>query len=454
MISRFDTVVISFLLTVLALISLVIWRGDQLDFAIVNTFPHSSAASSASTIGIIFESPITFYEDVEVELEPAVSGELTVTGNQLIFKPSEPLAEQTRYAVTVRGTIQNEQGRGFDAPIQWEFQTGEPRILFISWEGEDEPNQIFQITVADPTPVKLTDVMHEVLDFSVSPDGSEILFSHFRPEDGGSDFWLMNVDGSEQRLFLNCENATCRQAIWVPNSNLVIYERRTIPSPDAPPGLPRLWWLDMRTAETVPLFEDSQLLGHGASVSTDGRLLSFISPTQQGIQVYDLQDGSGFFVPNRMGSPAQWNPLDNTLLVNELQEEGEAGWEVHLLSIDIETETVESISDGVPMAVDDSTPTFSPSGMLVALGRKEPRTPMGRQLWLMNVDGSEAVALTGEPDTHYGPFAWSPNGRYILMQQYQLKEQFAQPTLMLYDLETDTIQELTSPVVLPFAWIP
>ncbi|MEM7331327.1 MAG: Ig-like domain-containing protein [Chloroflexota bacterium] len=452
--SRFDTIIISFLSTVAVLIGAVIWRGDQLGIGVLTTFPESRAASTQTQIRIAFDAPIAFAEDVTVSLDPPAEGAFTIQNNLLIFQAETPLTSNTTYAVTVDGDLRNDQGRRLKEPVQWQFTTGEPRILFISWEPESL-NQIYEAPISGEGEAKpLSTVEGDVTDFAVSPDGALILFTVFRAEDGGSDLWKMDADGSNQAMFLPCENAACSQMVWVPNSNRVIYERRTIPNPGAPPGLPRLWWLDIITNETVPVFQDSQLLGLGATISENGDWFSFVSPTDQGIQVYSLVDGAGIFIPNRMGSPAAWNPETGRLLLNDIQFLEENDWQVHLLEVDVNTEDVVTLSNDTFFAVDDSTPTFSPNGRFIAFGRKEARTAMGRQLWIMNSDGTDAYAVTNDPDVHYGPFEWSPNGRFIIMQQYQLKEQFASPQLMIHDFETGEWREVRTPAIQPFAFIP
>lgn len=452
--SRFDSIIIGFLTTLIILIAVVIVRGDQIGLEVVSTFPAGSAASTQSIIGVTFGEPIA-NSNVTLMIEPQVEGETVVENGRITFNPTQPLAQETLYTVTLGGTVEDAQGRSLKEPVQWQFLTGKPRILFISWEDSDDGvNQIYQATLDGGEPERLSQLSNDISDFVVSPDGSTILFTVFRQADGGSDLWQMNADGSEQRMALDCEMAACSQAVFVPASTRVIYERRTIPSPGAPPGLPRLWWFDTVSGETVPLFEDSQLLGLGATVSEDGRFLSFVSPTDQGIQVYSLVDGDGIFIPNRMGSPARWNPETGELLLSDIQLDEENQWEVHLLTVDVASEAVTSLSGQMQMPVDDSTAVYSPDGAFIAFGRKEPRTAMGRQLWVMNADGSNAYALTNDPDAHHGPFVWSEDGRYLVMQQYRLGEQFAQPKLMLFDTQTNDLREIATPAVQPFAWIP
>jgi Tol biopolymer transport system component len=78
---------------------------------------------------------------------------------------------------------------------------------------------------------------------------------------------------------------------------------------------------------------------------------------------------------------------------------------------------------------------------------------MGKQIWLMRPDGSEAHYLTNDTDIHSGLPEWSPDSRYLLYQRYPLKELGAQPGVWLLDIQTGKTQELVKPGNRP-TWLP
>ena len=331
---------------------------------------------------------------------------------------------------------------------------GEPRILYISWDDE-AADQLYLATFDGETitTAPLTNTDADVLDFAVSPDGRQIAYAILR-DGGAADLWLMNSNGSQNRELLACPDAACSQAQWLPDGHRLIYERRNIPTPGAPPGNPRLWWLDVATGETVPVFQNNQMLGLYPRVSKDGQWLSFVSPLDQGIQLYNLADGSNRLIPNQMGSPAVWQPQSDRVLITDINTDS-VSWSVELLSLELSNETTTTLSQPIAEVegVDDSSPAWSPDGDWIALARKLPRTPMGRQLWLMRDDGSEAKALTDDPQIHHGEISWSPDGRFLLYQQYNLEELYAKPTVWLIEITTGERTQIASPGTLP-AWLP
>lgn len=453
-ISRFDAVVWAVMLVLAGLTTAVIVAGSHVGLAITQVTPgvNMNGASTLSQVRVTFEAAIVSAPDTAVVLSPTVDGDTTVAGSTLIFQPAAPFQPDTTYQVTLAAGVVGENGRALQEPFSWTFYTGQPRILYIGWE-DDRANQIYMAGLTGAPPIPLTDVATDVLDFAVAPDGSQITYAVLE-QTAASSLWLMNADGSEPREILACPDASCSRPVWLPDGRRLIYERRNIPFPGAPPGNPRLWWLDLFTGETVPVFQDNQLLGLFVTVSPDGAWLSFVSPLEQGIELYNLQDGSGKLIPNRMGTAVSWSPDSRRIALADIVTDGQ-DWSILAYAIEVATdETVtlsQPLAEGVGM--DDSNPVWSPDGRHIAFSRKEPRTPMGRQIWLMQPDGRNSRPLTGEPDLHHSQHSWSPDGQTLLYQRYNLKELYAQPGVWILDVSTGQATEIAFPATQP-AWLP
>lgn len=451
--SRFDASV-SLILVGLALATvLLLWRGDRVGVQVVQVSPVEGATevSTRTVLRVTFDQVMSpSKSDLPLTISPPVEGEVRWDGNSLIFSPVEPLAPETLYTVTLTETLTSQQGRPLRGLLSWQFQTRRPRLLYMAPDSNDI-DQIFSMDPSKPgEPVQLTEEPFGVFDFSLSSDSLTLAYSALR-EDSGSDLWLILLDDGTRAPLLTCREAVCNGAAWAPDDRRLVYERRNMLIPGAAPGPPRLWWLNPTNGETVPVFDDNQIIGYGAVWSPDGHWLSYVAPASQGVQIYNIDDGQSFLIPSRMGSLAVWSPDSTTVLVADIQP-GETGFSVHLLKAVPQSGQLADIS-GEAQPVEDSAPTWSPDGKWIAFTRKSAGASMGKQIWLMRTDGSEARYLTAEPDIHHGPPVWSPDGRYLAFQHFNLKELGGHPSIWLLEIETGQTQELVTAATRPM-WLP
>jgi Tol biopolymer transport system component len=311
-------------------------------------------------------------------------------------------------------------------------------------------DQLFVIDPEEGPPVQLTQEVFGVFDYQLSPDSMSVAYAALR-EDGGSDLWVVDVDSRERNQLLACPGAICSGAAWAAADRRLVYEKRTLARPTEAPGAPRLWWLDIDTGQTAPVFADSQISGYGAVWSPTGEWLSYVAPDTQGVQVLRVEDGQSLVVPTQMGGLPVWNPRGDSLIVADMQG-SEAGFAVHLLKASPGDGVLVDIS-GEGEAVEDSSPDWSPDGNWIAFTRKIAGAAMGKQIWLMRADGSQASFLTNDTDIHHALPRWSPDGRTIAFQRYPLKEANASTSIWLLDVDSGISRELVAGGNRP-AWRP
>lgn len=423
------------------------WSGLR---ALALTPSAGGVAGITTDVAVTFNAPPASESRPFMRLEPPVDGTIVLDGSTLRFRPNHPLTPDTTYRVVVDAGLTGAQGRVLRRPLSWTFTTRAPRIAYLV--PDDAGVRQLALHDGDHATV-LTAHTDDVLNFAASPDGERLAYAVARA-DGGSDLWLVGTAaGSVPRLLLACPGAACQQPVWAHTSPRLIYTRGADALPETPT---RLWWLalaegdDSAEPATVPVFSDDTVFGRAARLSPDDGWLSFTNLNHDDLTLYHFASGESVLLHSHIQYPGIWKPDGSAVITNEFSFRGES-FGVHLLHIDIATRAVELLAEA--FEVDDSPASWSPDGEWLVFGRKRPKAPMGRQIWLMRPDGSDARELTADSDVHHGAISWSPDGSALLYQRFRLHDAAAAPSVHRLDL-ADQRDAQVAPRGSDPAWVP
>jgi hypothetical protein len=415
-------------------------------------------------VRISFSQPM---DEASVEahfaIEPQLPGRFAWEGRDLTFWPRGALAPETTYIVIVQPGAASRRGKELGEETRWRFHTRAPRLLYLG-RPQDIPG-IRQLYVAFPgsdlqpesQPQQLTDHGGGVWDYAVHPLGTEVVYSVLR-EDGGSDLWRMDRDGTNQKPLLLCPEEACLNPAWSPDGSVLAFERRPIwaDAPNLDPKAGRIWLLDMKTQKQDLLFDYDVPL-HSPAWAPNGERLAYVSPVLPGLEVLGLDTGELQQFGNEWGAVPEWSPDSRSLVVPELMLAGES-LVVRLVRMDLVDESLLDIS-GDDDFVKDVGPVWSPGGGWIAFSRQfldEERWTAGRQIWLARPDGSEAYSLISEPMYDHFALAWRPDGAALAYARSDLSEG-PQPapdvSVWVYDLAKREPRLVATEAVLP-KWLP
>lgn len=289
-----------------------------------------------------------------------------------------------------------------------------------------EMTRLNQPDDAPNPPQQVTDEALGVWDFTVAPHTGAVVYSQLKAG-GNADLWQV-TPGEEATLLLACEDAACNTPAFSSDGALLAYSRHnetgsgaTIMSP------PRIWLLDTATGETAPLLQDSQFLGSSPAFSPDSAWLAFVSPDNLGTTLVRLQDGEQRIYASGTGEIGAWSPTSDAFLLTQVLTTTDA-YPTHLLHVNMaegSTTDMSDLSRGAEAAeVSDDSPAYSPDGAWIAFRRKflsgEKETP-GKQIWVMRSDGSDARALTDDAGFDNAAPRWSSDGTTLLFHRFNLR---------------------------------
>lgn len=297
------------------------------------------------------------------------------------------------------------------------FDLQKSQLLYVASDSTGW-DQLFMLPLSGGDPAQFTHEPSGITAYSISPDNKTILYTLYTTG-GGTSIWALNADGTGKRLVLDCPQAECNFPQWYPDGRKMAYERLDNALNTTVPRF-SIWWLDIATGKTQPVFEDQALASYAPQFSPDGKWLSYISSADNTLIAFDLKDGStrSVHLGFQYSIPETWSPTGDAMLFgSQSQDNGPLHVRIYTLA------SAETTDLGAAVGVTDYSAAWSPDGSWIAIDRSLPTeaSQTSNQVWLVKPDGTLAHLLLKEDGASYSSLNWSPDGRYLLYSRYSLE---------------------------------
>ncbi|MBN2044771.1 MAG: hypothetical protein JW757_07115 [Anaerolineales bacterium] len=327
----------------------------------------------------------------------------------------------------------------------------EMRALYMN---TDEKNryQLFTVSMDGADPLQITTAAEGVSGYSIAPDFSAVIYT-INQGALASSIWLWNLDSDEHKLVMDCSPDYCNSPIWPPSGDKLIYERLPNPTDPNALGISSVWWLELDSGETAPLFQDAGFPAFYPKWSTTGDWLSYSSINPNQIRLYHLETGEGLEIPVDGNPQVVWRPARNIILYTEYVLIDDLQMN-KLKLFDLETRETRLLSDS--NTLDEVLPNWSNTGDQIAVVRRvwiEGLAEIGDQIWLLDPETGEEQQITFEEEIIHGQATWSPDGEALIFHIYNLNNKGNPTEIQVLVLATGEIITIASPGTSP-RWIP
>ncbi len=407
-----------------------------------------TAAANDTVISITFSRPM---DQASVQshfsIAPDLPGRFLWQGDELRFVPARPWPD----GATVRISLSSGALSRLFLPLltgrEWSFEVGAPQLIYavVSQGGP----QLLRRDLSEAEDTPLTGAPRGVLDYAVASQTGDLVYLTSSVE-GGQAIHRVDVRSGLDKLLMNCPSEGCRRVQLSADGAWLTVEAQIGPQ-GSPTGPGEVWVARLDgTGNASRLGEPGHDL-RNALWSPDGKLAVY-DATGQAMLVFASPPGLQLLaqIPNKLGEMGAWSPDGRYFIYPEIvfidqtatpadNPSGEPDFYSHIFRYEIETGSVADLSGTENGLIEDASPAYSPDGAWIAFARKslEPlRWTLGRQLWMMRADGSQARPLTSQPTMNYSTFAWRPDSAVLVYVQSDQADPSRLPELGWLDVST------------------
>lgn len=298
--------------------------------------------------------------------------------------------------------------------VDWQAFIREPEIVFL--KGVAEGKELFIMTPALPdAEIQLTQSGGAIVDFTVSPDGEQILFSRMNGKNG-IDLWLMDRDGQGQNLLMDCGVDRCTAPDWNPVRDEIIFSLQSAQGIGSGMDwdLPRPYLLNLISGTSIPFLEDHTKPGYDSIWSSRGQWVSVWEGMDQGVVVMHANSKEIGFRDPTSEDTGCWSPEERYFYYSDVKEEG-----LPIVSIIYQVDILTGLRDYYTgselfdLGFNYYYPVCHPGGQgLLTAVQVDPKIPQ-RELWWIQKDGSYQV-ISSDLSQMVTQFSWHPNGKQVL----------------------------------------
>lgn len=406
-------------------------QTKEFNHPVTQIFPLEGEQVSAwGWIGVEFSQPMnTRSVEKAFSLSPDREGTFFWDENTFWFIPISAFDRENSTQAQLSGTLRTADGQALAIDLTWKFTVREPSIIF--YRPEADFGEIWYADADGSNPQQLSMTNGNVIEFAPDRTGAQIAFTVHNEVDG-HDVWIMDRDGAEQRLLVNCNQDNCGEPAWSIDRTRIAYTREVY-DPDTQGYQPaQVWTVDTQTGDTSQLYQSDVAFGHSPSFSPDGIHLATYDTTHNGIRILDLTTSQEEVVPRILPGSGNWS-LDGSrlLLTDVVPAENEPFVEIYLLDLESNALTpafAEPITD-----TDFSQPRWSPDDEWIAVSLRPVNTGISKALWVISLSDAESILIADEPSATFSGYRWDPWGERLVYQRFILGSSEPDTSIWLWD---------------------
>lgn len=407
---------------------------------ITHTFPLTGTQlSSWGWVGVAFSQPMdTHSVEASFSLSPDMTGVFFWQENAVWFRPSTAYDLESEYQARLAGDLQTADGQIFPVDITWNYSIRQPDLIYtVPLENGGE---IWRASSAGSDSQQLSVTGGNVIEFIPDRTGNWIAFS-VQNESDGSDIWIMDRDGENQQMLVNCGQDVCGEPAWSMDRLWIAFTRETYHTDSGGYQSAQIWTVDVQTKETSQLYQSDIAFGHSPSFSPDGNKLASYDTTQTGIRVLNLTSSQESLIPRILPGVGDWSQDGSKIVFTDVVAAENEPYVV-IYIVDLATQTVEPAFDEAISDTDFSQPRWAPDSKWLAVSLRPINAEFTKALWVLKLNGDALYPVATDPSATHSSYSWDPWGTSLVYQRLAFSSSDTNPSIWLWDWESMASERL------------
>jgi Tol biopolymer transport system component len=362
--------------------------------------------------------------------------------NQLDIWPEELFCAGCNYQLALTPGSETASGKTIKDAYSWQINVRHPEVVYLSYQPGSR--EIWRTPSDSGEAIQLTETSGQVLDFDIAPDGETIVYSVINAQNG-SDLWLVDRNGENVELMLDCQAALCQIPDWKNDDNRIAFVKTDQTGE----------WIGLVSLlqdGTWVLENDHLAAGTEPHWSPSGDWLAYYATVNDRIEVLDTKDFHlAFTLQSRTGNVGTWFPEQDLMIYQYMQDALFA--DVELYEADFQKQEV------TPLEIRDlekgffSRPSIHPDGDWMVIGYHNYTATYSKQLWKISLIGQNSEEITSAHNYSHAAFDWDPQGTKMLYQRLSLDNSQAEPEVWLWNPEENRFSRISVSAGYA-AWLP
>ena len=365
-----------------------------------------------------FDNPIqnSFIEKA-IRTIPAVNLRFQWQGSRLNIFPEMFFSFNQEYQIFYKKSVLSQNEKLAQSEYSWKIKTHPVCLIYIG--SATELPEIWKVCMDNNLKTQLSRSKGKIVDFDISNDGNWIVYSA-KNILGGSDIWLMDINGMDNHVFYKCDEDFCSEPKFSPDGMSIMFIRNNKNHENkAVDKNEEVLIRNFTTGEESKLLTNKRLKVTFLQWSADQKYISFFDGFSSSFWIWNLSSNQISELPSGEGLGGSWKRDESSFIFAGINYWGGVPYG-QINQWDEKTNSIQRLFGDENDPNEYFSPKWRPQGDWIAAAFRPIQGSASKQVALFSVDGKQQMIVTNEQAFSYSSFSWSCDGEMIAFQMFQI----------------------------------